>query len=734
MKRIALLYYFLFFSFFVSAQDQSISGKLSSYTKYFLTSIKQTDISSIQKKALYKSVIARQSDSQEYVNTFIYLAENADAEVLEQEDIKIKTRTGDIVTALVPIDMLETIAALPEVKYVQIGTPVHKRMDKARVASYVDKVQTGTTPLSGPFFGKDVVVGIIDNGFEYGHPNFYNADQSAFRIKRVWDQNAETGTAPSGFDYGKEYINQDAILTAAYDMRNESHGTHVTGIAVGADQSNKNTYYGIAGEADIVLVSYRGSDVDIVDGINYIYDYATSVGKPCVINMSLGSHVGPHDGTSSFDQLTNELQGKGRLLVGAAGNEGNSHIHASKSFTPSDTILKTFFSFTDNIACDIWGETEKDYKVQVCVYDSINMKTVYTSSEYNSASTINNERIRLSTLTNGASGSIYLYTGIDALNNKPNIYIYSELNSIKAGNCLELIIKATEGTVHAWSDDSQCSFTNNNQSGWYDGDNDYSTGEIGGTGKQIVSVGAYTSKTIFTNLQNATYITPSETLSTIASFSSMGPTVDGRMKPEITAPGTYIASSVSSYDTTDPTQRVKSTTMNGHTYYYGMMAGTSMAAPYVTGVLATWLQADPDLTPEKVKSIFQQTAINDTYTGAILPDGNNTWGYGKINAFAGIVEVIEKSTGIEEISNIAEKILMYTTSGNKQLINFLFTQGDSNVQINVFNVNGQKILSKHFDEVSNKQEEIISLEGLSKGLYLIRISGNKLNQTFKVIN
>ena len=55
---------------------------------------------------------------------------------------------------------------------------------------------------------------------------------------------------------------------------------HVSGIAAGADHSNDNIYYGVAGEADIVLVSYIGYDTDVIDGIKYIYDYASSVGKP----------------------------------------------------------------------------------------------------------------------------------------------------------------------------------------------------------------------------------------------------------------------------------------------------------------------------------------------------------------------------------------------------------------------------------------------------------------------
>jgi Subtilase family. len=230
-------------SFLATTQAQVTSRKLSPYTRSFLTRINQPDVSPTQIKALRKEVGVKQSGSQEYVSTFIYLEENAETQALEQIGVKVNTRIKNIITAQVPSDMLETVAALPEVKYVQMGIPVHRKMDKARITSNVDKVQAGTAPLSGLYFGKDVVVGIIDNGFEYGHPNFYNKDHTEYRVKRVWDQNALVGTPPAGFTYGKELSTQDEILAAKRDTTDTSHGTHVAGIATGADRSNKNTYY-----------------------------------------------------------------------------------------------------------------------------------------------------------------------------------------------------------------------------------------------------------------------------------------------------------------------------------------------------------------------------------------------------------------------------------------------------------------------------------------------------------
>ena len=727
MKRITLLYCFFTIFFLASAQAQVATGKLSPHTKTFLLKMNQKDISTTQRKAILTKSAVIENGVQEYISAFIYLKKNAGTESLEQQGVKINSHTGDIITAMIPISSIENVASLPEVKYVQIGTPVNKKMDKARVTSGVDKVQAGTSPLSAPFFGKGVVIGIIDTGFEYGHPNFYNKEHTEYRVKRVWEQNATTGTPPTGFNYGKEYISQDSILKKAYDI-NKSHGTHVTGIAAGADHSNDNIYYGIAGEADIVLVSYIGYDTDVIDGIKYIYDYATSVGKPCVINLSIGSYNGPHDGTSSFDITADQMQGKGRLIVGAAGNEGNKYIHISKTFSQTDTICKTFLR-SNNIAADIWGEAGKDYKVQVCVYDTINNTNVYISPEYKASDNVDiTTRLKNNTsVKNGASGYLYITSEINTLNKKPHFDINTTFASVVAGNCIGIIIKSTEGTVHAWSDESY-HFTSNDKPGWTDGDNNLSIGEIGGTGKQIISVGAYVSKNMFTNLSNEIYGI-GQNLNTIATFSSIGPTVDGRMKPDITAPGSVLASSLSSYDTTLNTYRVKETTVDNKAYYYGIMGGTSMSTPYVTGVLATWLQANPNLTPDKVKAIFQNSAINDSYTGDILPNGNSTWGYGKIDAYNGLLEVIKQYTSIEDMPVLPQSIFMY--SGNNKQFNFLFTQEDTNVKINVFNVNGQQVLAKNFNEIAIKQEETIDLNGLPKGLYIVKITGNKLNQVFK---
>ena len=168
-------------------------------------------------------------------------------------------------------------------------------------------------------------MGIVDAGFDYTHPAFRHPVDGSLRIARVWEQGTESFEgchAPEGFGYGIEMTEAADILRAQADATINSHGTHVAAIASGSDTYMEGTWQGTAPGADIVLVSLDQSvttQADITNAVQYIFDYATEVGKPCVVNLSLGNHDGPHDGTSFFDRMADGMQGPGRLIVGAAG-------------------------------------------------------------------------------------------------------------------------------------------------------------------------------------------------------------------------------------------------------------------------------------------------------------------------------------------------------------------------------------------------------------------------------
>lgn len=737
MKRRSILTLMFFLPLFLFAQAFK-AGKISPYTAHFLSVINGKTIDSTTINKLQNRFLIKKISNQSYVNAFILLNDNANLNVLKANGVKINIILPNIITAQIPVQSIESIAMLPGVKNVQIGIPVHRKMDKARSATNVNLVQSGTG-LSNPFTGKHVVVGIIDSGIEYGHINFYDSTGTTLRIKRVWNQNIN-GTTPSGFSYGTEYATPQAILAAKFDNQTETHGTHVTGIATGADKSNNNIYYGVATGADIAMVSYNLNDqttdnVSISDGIKYLYNYATSVNEPCVVNMSLGLQIGPHDGTSTFDQVCDALQGKGRLLVGAAGNEGSDSLHISQTFTPTNSTLKTFFTYYKNTQltglADIWGDINKTFSIRVVVYNQTTGAEIFTTPSFDAATS--GDTSYTLTAQNGAVGTIEIFTERNATNNKPNAFVGSDMTSINAGNSIGIILTAQNGTVHGWADDFYSYFTGNKITGWTNGNSNNSVGEIGGTGKQIISVGAFVTKTRFTNISGQTYGTY-ETLNHIASFSSTGPTIDGRTKPDIAAPGSVVVSSYSSAIITDPNYSdyiVKKSTINGISYYYGQLEGTSMATPMVTGILATWLEAKNDLSPDEVRSILQQTSISDSYTGTIPLIGSDTWGFGKIDAWNGIIAAIKLNV-IQQVQNSNENYLIYPnpTTG---IMNVLFGKKDANVQLSLYNLNGQKVFTQQIGDVSVAQEITVNLPNLATGVYLITLSGSLQYKTYHLL-
>ncbi len=729
------LFVLLFFSACTMGYAQT---KISPQTAYFLSLQKEAKQNPGKANCLPENFQTRSIGDTEYVSAYIHLFPHADIRILEELGVKTGICLPEIITAQVPVGKLEEIARLKDVKYVQIGTPVRPLMDQARSLTSVDKVQNGEG-LDMPLYGKDVVVGIIDGGFEYGHPNFYNADRTELRVKRVWDQ-SKKGKAPEGFSYGVEYKTTEEILNAQYDI-SSAHGTHVAGIAAGADKADGNTYYGVAGEADLVFVSYKniksvsvGDLVEVSDAIKYIYDYAESVGKPCVINMSLGSHEGPHDGTSSFDIIADQLQGRGRLLCGAAGNDGDKTVHWSGTIQPGSTEpLKTFImNSATMVDVAIWGEQGMDLKLVPYVYSTSQKKYIMTGDTIDVSSPKGFEKEYASRI--GIQGSIYVSTELNPVNNKPHAYIAVTVQMAQRNNYAGFaLFSSTGGTVHAWAVNANCSFVDGEQEGWTAGDKNYTLNEIGGTGKRLISVGAYVSKNTFTLLDGSVKTDDTMVLGKLAPFSSFGPTPDGRVKPDISAPGSYIASSVPGSEYVKSSNIVKEIEWNGKKYLYGMMKGTSMATPVVTGIVATWLQTNPRLSPEDIRTILDNTAIQDEFTETIPVGGNNSWGRGKIDAWKGVKEALVLKAGIEDTQESSlPAVCVWSSAAGSQTIRALFTTADSNVRISVYTISGEKVYGQTIGTVEAAQEVAVTVP-TGKGAYILRIEGDKNTGNYKTV-
>lgn len=669
-----------------------------------------------KKSTMLKSFSDTTTTEVEAVKVFLDITDEAVLDSVRMFGGKIYTSFGDVFTAQIPVHALRDISRLQSVRYVEMGAPVHLCMDKARELSGIDAIHTNAlNELPQAYDGTGVVVGIIDCGLDYGHIDFMTADGKDTRIKKVWDQNAY-GKSPEKFGYGAEYTTFAEMKAAKTDDNQEYHGSHTTGIAAGGDK--KSPYYGGAPGADIVFVSFGQNTADIPNAVQYIFDYAESVGKPCVINMSLGSHIGPHDGTSYLDKYLESVAGPGRILVGAVGNEGDSDMHVGKQFTSSDTSLKTLLQIPSatnkNTGVEIWGNAGSEFTVQIVITDAKG-KIVEKSDPIPSSST--------ETLMKAFDNNVDCYFKIYAsrtASDAPNMYIECYITSVGDTRNIGFIITGSDGNyVNMWNLSGN-SFVSGGFRGWTAGDNVCTSGEIGGTSDAVISVGSYNSRFTFPMwAKNQDYLYVMDDYGPdvipegeVSFFSSCGPTIDGRMKPDVLAPGALVISAMnwqtdfSSYPS-EMVARTLDDKGNGHYYYFNL--GTSMSSPVVAGGIALWLQAKSDLTPDEIRKTIKSTAVQDDVTGS---EPNNQSGYGKFDAYNGLKHILE-AAGIDGIeADKAEAPNIWVESGTR----IICVASSTHSRISVFNIMGAHV--GQYDVASGLGQ--IDASSWAAGIYILR--------------
>ena len=478
-------------------------------------------------------------------------------------------------------------------------------------ASTVYRLGTGASKSGKTGLG--VIIGIVDTGINFCHPAFLDGNGNT-RIKFFGfltnQSNCDGSYDPQlgVCEYDENKINQ-LINTGNCDHDTVGHGTHVTGTAAGYWEGS--LYNGVAPGATLIVYKLSEmNDQDAIIGLRWIKKKAQSLGMPAVVNFSLGTHYGPHDGTSFLSQVVDEVSGEGFIVVAAVGNSGHMPVHAY-SIKQTDSIrLKV------NTAVDIegWYKRGSAYIVELC-----------SSSQCLS---VNPGRSRVSSIAG-------CYTEID------NSILSHPLNgdgyfliSVSCQSPTEFLIKLTalqgnELRVDMW-------IANFYQGEGYFLDH-YEKEDTGGykfsvtvpaTAREVISVGAIGSKPLGSQ-------TAVDYLGKVAPFSSRGPTRDGRVRPHVVAPGYYICSANSGF-----TAGSDKVSCNSGKYYIPL-AGTSMAAPVVTGLVALYLQDNPTATPEEVKAWLTTNAIKDVN----LQYPNLAYGYGKA-VYSGSAEADESDVPI----------------------------------------------------------------------------------------
>lgn len=664
------------------------------------------------------------------VSAFISVDDSKVVDELRKHGVTVRSVLGGVVTASLPLSCINTIADIDGVKNIQAGSEVRLLMDAARADANVDACHTATESL-GDYTGKGVVVGIVDNGFEYAHADFLKNDYTETRVVRVWEQGATSGNAPEKYGYGAEYTTLKDMKHARLDTYDTFHGTHVAGIAAGSDRSTN--YYGVATEADIVLVSFSSQNTSVIDGIKYVFDYAESVGKPCVVNISLGTHLGPHDGTSDTDRALAKLVGPGRIIVGAAGNEGTKAVHASKTFSEGNTTMKTMIGFDNDKAAtktariDIWGDKDATLKVKPVV---VNTNDGSIMAELSEVATDGEKNAELSFPEGcGVEGTVQMALQVSPSNDRPNVLAICSATSIADNRRIGLVITGSEGsTVHMWNSDVTGYFLSEDKEGWTDGDDIYTIAEIGGISPDVITVGSYNTKDSYKDLMGNVHDVDADKMGNVGErslFSSCGPTTDGRQKPDVVAPGCAVVSATSKYwQGFYPMAAVaKSQYAND---CYDVNIGTSMSSPFVTGTVALWLQANPKLTPSDVRNILNASSRHDQYTGNTDSCDRNKWGAGKIDAYAGL-QIAAGKTGIRD--TLADVQLFSITTDRAARTAKVMYAAKGNATLSIYTTTGQKVAAKTL----TASGQTVSLSQLTHGVYVFRLEQGGATHTVKAM-
>ena len=698
-------------------------SKLSNSTALFIAQQKQMTLSEMKHSPMGRMM--KMENGRQMVDCYVHFNDAIDENVLAMYNAQLHVRFDEmnIATAAVPVDALEALSQNEKVALVEVANPAEFQMNWARQISMADPVINGDAPLTQSYLGRGVVLGVVDQELQYGHPAFWNAAHNKFRIKKVWNQ-ARSGRLPDGFTYGSELIDSTEIMNAGYDIRSNDaesgHATHVIGIAAGADHTLN--YYGIAQEADIVFVSCPGSNMtNIPEGVRYSFKKATEMNKPCVVNVSMGGNLGPHDGTSTESRLIESMVGRGRIVCMSAGNEGDSKIHWAKTFSANDSIGKTFYNGKEipgfnykYCPMDVWGEVDKTFDVRIVVFNKDSHEYVYESPWYN-ATPATQQTYNINVRQTVDATDDMMFTGMiaaskNAYNNRGNIMATVSLTSLPSNRySLGIEVKSTDdGTINIYTSETYGTFVSYNQKsyGFTDGDVNITVAEPSGVTNKVISVGAYTSLRRY-----------SGTLGDKADFSSVGPTADGRIKPDISAPGQMMMSAFPDYDALKDSRNA-STEVGGKTYYYSYMQGTSMSSPYCAGVIATWLEADSTLDYDRIIDVFQHSSTVDAFTGAVP---NNAWGWGKIDAYHGLLYILGMTTQVQDVNMPA--VLAVYEEGNSDIFKIGFARDIDNLTVRVADMSGRIVYASAEGDVMAGQEISVDLNNMAPGVYMINVDG-----------
>ena len=708
--------------------------------RYMLLALLATTLLASAQQADYRkmSSMVRQavleSQSRPYVHTrngggggrsimaFVSIDRRQAAEVLSRYGCRRHAQWGDICIAEIPLSALAPLSSEHAVRRIEANRPASLLMDTT--ASIVNALPAYEPSLRHQAYtGDGVVMGIVDVGFDLAHPNFYDAPLTRYRIGAFWDQ-LSADTLGSRMPVGRDYVGTEAVraLDHSRDARKLTHGTHTLGIAAGSGYDTP--YSGIAFGSDICAVGNAVSEnVEFLDSADrykyttavdalafkYCFDYAGRQGKPCVVSFSEGYPPYLDEDDSLFAAVLDSLSGPGRIIVASAGNGG-----IEKSYFEKPARSEAAGAFVRCFRKEALYRIKAAGPVRLSLFYYEGLEGAPTDTlAFETAQVPMDSILSKRLISSGDTLTLSVYRDYSRFGSDD---IWQML--VQGSQTLDklapmaLVVEGEEGAEVYGS--TTYAFTER------DADRRWTAARRGrdinapACFPSVICVGATAHRLSISNEEGASvtgYAVDDGSL--LMQYSSTGPAMNGLMKPDVVAPGTNVASSFSHlYE--EKRYVVAHSECQGERYPWGVLSGTSMSAPVVAGTIALWLQARPDLTPDDVRAVMSRCCRHPE-TGLVYP--NNTWGFGEIDAYRGLLDVLGL-TAVEGLS--AHQLPGVDIRPSDGGLRVVFAQRPSMpIYIKVFTLSGACILSA--SAAVKGTEALIPLPSAAPGIYAVQV-------------
>lgn len=639
-------------------------------------------------------------------------------ELIESNRGTFKYASGNIAVARLTFPQIAVILQSEGVErieaYPQRTIPMN---DTMLINNRIIQVHNGDFPLHQAYDGSGVVVGVMDTGIDFTHPDFIDSAGKS-RVKFYWDQRLPHGdNTPVTYGYGQEW-DALAIDSGKAVPGTDGHGTHVAGIVAGNGRAI-NKYKGVAPGADLVVVNIDFNSTRatlIADAVDYIYSKAMILGKPCVINASIGDYYGSHDGKDLQAQVINSLisQKNGRAFVASAGNKGDSPIHLRYTVT-ADTNFTFFNPVNGSVYIEMWSDTA-DFKHVKFAVGADQFSPVYSfrgrTKFRDMASCLGIYAIDTLYKNGKRLGTIETYG--DLIGSTYSMIYYISPDS---GTYKWRLITTGSGTFDLWNLNMVSSGLPSSKvmhdSIFYKlPDLQQTIVSSYQCLDNVITVGNYTNRKSYIDYNHNLYYAK-ETPGKRHSTSSSGPTRDGRLKPDIIAPGDMILSSL--VQTLRPVLIATNPSAITPEAYHVRDGGTSSSGPGVAGIAALLLQKNPGASAMQIKNAILSCARKDAYTGTVP---NNQYGYGKADGFKTLTEC--SADGINSYEADALSVQLFpnpATAGSIIYIDISLPAGSSLQTVSIYNELGKCVSS-----ISSSKNKFQLSQQLSPGIYFCRLT------------